>query len=85
LRPDVVLFGELLPPGAFEFAAQRAARCEICLVIGTSGLVYPAASLPEIAKSAGAFVCEINPEPTGLSDFCDAVVAGNAGDVLPQI
>ena len=85
LRPDVVLFGELLPPGTFEFAAQRAERCEICLVIGTSGLVYPAASLPEIAKSAGAFVCEINPEPTGLSSLCDAVIAGKAGDVLPRI
>jgi NAD-dependent deacetylase len=84
-RPDVVLFGELLPPGAFEYAAQRAARCEICLVIGTSGLVYPAASLPEVAKSAGAFVCEINPEVTDLSPMCDAVVKGKAGEVLPLL
>jgi NAD-dependent SIR2 family protein deacetylase len=85
LRPDVVLFGELLPHGAFEFAAQRASRCELCIVIGTSGLVYPAASLPELAKSAGAFVCEINPEPTGLSSFCDEVIAAKAGDVLAQL
>ncbi len=85
LRPDVVLFGEMLPPGAFEFAAQRASRCEICFVIGTSGLVYPAASLPEMAKSAGAFVCEINPEPTDLSPMWDAVIKGKAGDVLPRI
>lgn len=85
LRPDVVLFGELLPPGAFEFAVQRAARCEICLVIGTSGLVYPAASLPEVAKSAGAFVCEINPEPSGLASLCDEVIAAKAGELLPRI
>jgi NAD-dependent deacetylase len=85
LRPDVVLFGELLPAGVFEFAAERAARCELCLVIGTSGLVYPAASLPEIAKSAGAFVCEINPEPTPLSDLCDEVISGKAGEVLPLL
>lgn len=85
LRPDVVLFGELLPPGAFEFAVQRASRCELCFVIGTSGLVYPAASLPEVAKSAGAFVCEINPEPSGLSSLCDEVIAAKAGDVLPRI
>lgn len=85
LRPDVVLFGELLPPGTFEFAAQRASRCELCFVIGTSGLVYPAASLPEVAKSAGAFVCEVNPEPTDLSHLCDAVIKGKAGEVLPQL
>lgn len=85
LRPDVVLFGEMLPPGAFEFAAARASRCEICFVIGTSALVYPAASLPEMAKSAGAFVCEINRETTDLSPLCDAVVKGKAGEVLPQL
>jgi NAD-dependent deacetylase len=82
LRPDVVLFGEMLPPGAFEFAARRASGCELCLVIGTSGLVYPAAGLPEIAKAAGAYVCEVNPERTPLSSLCDEVLTGNAGDVL---
>ena len=83
LRPDVVLFGEMLPPGAFELAAERAARCELCFVIGTSGLVYPAAGLPEIARSAGAFVCEVNPERTPLSSLCDEVLMGKAGEVLP--
>ena len=85
LRPDVVLFGEMLPPGAFEFALERASSCELCFVIGTSGLVYPAASLPEVAMSSGAFVCEVNPEPTPLSDFCDEVIMGKAGEVLPRI
>lgn len=83
LRPDVVLFGEMLPPGVFEFAAARASRCELCLVIGTSGLVYPAASLPEMAKAAGAFVCEINPEPTDL--MWDEAIKGKAGEVLPLL
>ena len=83
LRPDVVLFGEMLPPGAFELAVERAAACELCLVIGTSALVYPAASLPEIAKTSGAFVCEVNPERTPLSDLCNEVITGTAGDVLP--
>jgi NAD-dependent deacetylase len=85
LRPDVVLFGEVLPAGAFEVAAERAASCELCIVIGTSGLVYPAAGLPEIAKSAGAFLCEINPEPTPLSRLCDEVVMGKAGEILPLL
>jgi len=83
LRPDVVLFGELLPPGAFELAAERAAGCDLCVVIGTSGLVYPAAGLPEIACSAGAYLCEVNPEPTPLSRICDEVLMGKAGEVLP--
>ena len=83
LRPDVVLFGEMLPPGAFETAAERAADCELCFVIGTSALVYPAASLPEIASSAGAYVCEINPETTPLSNLCDETLMGKAGEVLP--
>jgi NAD-dependent deacetylase len=85
LRTDVVLFGEMLPPGAFEFAQERASRCELCFVIGTSGLVYPAASLPEVAQSSGAFLCEINPEPTPLSSLCDEVIMGKAGEVLPRI
>jgi NAD-dependent deacetylase len=83
LRPDVVLFGEMLPPGAFELAAQRASNCELCFVLGTSGLVYPAAGLPEIAKAAGAYVCEVNPERTPLSPLCDEVLTGKAGEVLP--
>ena len=83
LRPDVVLFGEMLPPGAFEFAAARAGACELCFVVGTSALVYPAAALPEIAKGAGAYVVEVNPERTPLSSLCDEVLTGKAGEVLP--
>ena len=85
VRPDVVLFGEMLPAGAFEQAAAAAANCELCFVIGTSALVYPAAGLPEIARDAGAFVCEVNPERTPLSDLCDESLMGRAGDVLPLI
>ena len=85
LRPDVVLFGETLPPGAFELAFEVAAQCDFCLVVGTSGLVYPAAGLPEIAKQAGAYLCEVNPERTPLSDLCDVVLTGKAGELLPQL
>ncbi len=85
LRPDVVLFGEMLPPGAFERAADAAQRCELCLVVGTSAVVYPAASIPEIAKGNGAYLVEVNPERTPLSDFCDEVLTGKAGEMLPQL
>jgi NAD-dependent deacetylase len=83
LRPDVVLFGEMLPAGAFELATQKASACELCIVVGTSALVYPAASLPEVAKANGAYLCEVNPETTPLSRICDAVLTGKAGDLLP--
>jgi len=85
LRPDVVLFGEMLPRGAFEFASSKAASCDLCFVIGTSALVYPAAGLPGIARAAGAYVCEVNPERTPLSDLCDEVITGKAGEVVPRI
>lgn len=85
VRPDVVLFGEMLPPGAFELAAEKASECELCFVVGTSAIVYPAAALPEIAKAAGAYVCEVNPERTPLSDCCDEVLTGRAGEVLPLL
>jgi NAD-dependent deacetylase len=85
LRPDVVLFGEMLPAGAFELAAQRASECELCFVIGTSALVYPAAALPEIAKASGAYVIEVNPERTFLSDLCDVALTGKAGELLPLL
>jgi NAD-dependent deacetylase len=77
-----VLFGELLPAGAFECAAKAASTCDLCFVIGTSALVYPAASLPEIAKTNGAYLCEVNPERTPLSNMCDAVLTGKAGELL---
>jgi NAD-dependent deacetylase len=85
LRPDVVLFGEMLPRGAFEFASSKAATCDLCFVIGTSALVYPAAGLPGIASAAGAYLCEVNPERTPLSDLCDEVITGKAGEVVPLI
>ncbi len=83
MRPDVVLFGEMLPAGVFERAAEKAAQAELCFVVGTSALVYPAAGLPEIARAAGAYVVEVNPELTPLSDLCHEVIQGRAGAVLP--
>lgn len=83
LRPDVVLFGEMLPDGAFEQAETRARDCDLFFSIGTSALVYPAAALPVIAKRSGAYLVEVNPEPTELSDLCDVTLQGKAGEILP--
>ena len=85
LRPDVVLFGEMLPTGAYENAAMRAGDCDLCFVVGTSAVVYPAAALPEIARAAGAYVVEVNPERTPLSDSCNEVITGKAGEILPLL
>ncbi len=85
LRPDVVLFGEMLPAGAFEEAEIAAARCDACLVIGTSGVVYPAALIPLAARDAGAAVIEINPEATDLTPHLTLSLRGRAGDIVPRL
>lgn len=85
MRPDVVLFGEMLPARVFERAMQAALRCDLCFVIGTSALVYPAMQLPEIAHNAGAYMVEINPERTPFSALCHATLQGSAGEVLKTV
>jgi NAD-dependent deacetylase len=85
LRPDVVWFGEMLDPTNLERAFQVSASCEVMLVVGTSGLVHPAAGFPEDAKRAGAFVMEINPEPTPISAVADAWIRSGARDALVEI
>ncbi len=85
LRPDVVLFGEMLPIGAFEKAERKARECDLFFIIGTSALVYPAARLAEIAKFSGAKLIEINPEETPLTPFCDYTYRGKAGEILTSV
>ena len=85
MRPDVVLFGEMLPERVWMSAAERAATCDLCFVVGTSAVVYPAAGLPLVARAAGAYVVEINPERTPLSEVCDETFEGPAGEILPLI
>ena len=83
VRPDVVLFGEMLPFGVFQKAERRARECDLFFVVGTSALVYPAAGLAEIAKFSGAFVAEINPEETPMTLLCDFTLRGKGGEILP--
>jgi NAD-dependent deacetylase len=84
LRPGVVMFGEALDPATIA-AAQRATACDVFLVIGTSALVWPAAGLATEARRRGAFLVEINPEATGLTDDVDLALQGAAGEVLHRI
>jgi NAD-dependent deacetylase len=75
-RPDVVLFGELLPEGVFERAEQAASSADLFFVVGTSAVVYPAAALPITAKRRGARLIEVNPEQTDISVFADVTLLG---------
>jgi NAD-dependent deacetylase len=86
LRPDCVFFGEMIPQNALERAGMLASQCEVVIVIGTSALVQPAASIPVAAKTSKAFVIEINPEPTPLSDsIADITLLGDAGSVMTDL
>ena len=85
LRPGVVWFGESLPQGAIQAAFEAAHRCGLMLVIGTSGVVQPAASLVDAAKAFGASVIEVNPNQSELSYLADVCVRSGCRDALPAI
>lgn len=85
VRPDVVWFGEPLPTGVIERADTLARSCDAMLVVGTSGIVYPAAALPAAARAAGAAVIEVNTQPSELTQRVDIFLQGPAGEVLPRL
>jgi len=85
IRPDVVWFGELLPERVLAEAWDLAAACGVMLVVGTSGLVQPAAQLPFIARDAGATVIEVNPDASAVSAAAHIACRGPAGVVLPAL
>nr|WP_281497009.1 NAD-dependent deacylase [Ornithinimicrobium sp. F0845] len=88
VRPGVVWFGEMLPEEAVrttEDAIEALAPGDVCLVVGTSGIVFPAAGYPAMALAKGATVIEVNPVETDISDMCHHVVRGTAANVLPEL
>ena len=86
LKPDVVFFGEPIPWEAQTASFKESKSCSMVLVIGTSAVVYPAASIPITAKERGATVIEINMERTPLTDqISDYLIPGSAGETIPAI
>lgn len=85
LRPGVVWFGEPLAAETWADAKKAARECDVLLVAGTSALVYPAASLAPLARSAGAKVIEVNTEETPLSGLVDFSLRGKSGEILPLL
>jgi NAD-dependent deacetylase len=83
LRPNVVWFGEMLDPAILDLAYRAIEACQVMLVIGTSGVVQPAASMGAAARGHGAFVAEINLEPTPYTGAYDISILGKSGEVLP--
>ncbi|MEV4510974.1 NAD-dependent deacylase [Dactylosporangium sp. NPDC049525] len=85
VRPGVVWFGEQLPAAALDAAIEAASTCDVLLTVGTSGVVYPAAEIPRIARRCGATVIQVNPEPTPLDRVCAVNLRGTAAQVLPAL
>jgi len=85
LRPDVVWFGEMLPPGATQAAFAAAARAQACLVVGTTGAVYPAAGVAHEAQRAGAPLIVVDPGETDYDAMADLKLVGAAGEILPAL
>jgi NAD-dependent deacetylase len=85
LRPDVVWFGEPLDDVALGEALERARTADVCLVVGTSAVVQPAASLAMVTKREGGQLIEVNPDTTPLTLLADVSIRGTAADVVPRI
>ncbi len=85
LRPHIVWFGESLNPDDIDRSMNALSSSEILLIIGTSGVVQPAASFASAAKSSGAYVVEINLEQTPHSDIVDEILIGRASEVVPEL
>lgn len=85
IRPDVVWFGEYLPLDEFKESEKAAKKADIFIIVGTSAIVYPAASMIFVAKESGAYLIEINLKKTEITEIADRSFFGKAGVVLPNI
>jgi NAD-dependent deacetylase len=85
IRPEVVWFGEMLPEDTIAAAQEAAARCDVMIVVGTSGVVYPAADLPWSAQRAGAALIDVNPDRTPYSGSAAVFLKGPSGVMLPKV
>ncbi|HOV89910.1 MAG TPA: NAD-dependent deacylase [Syntrophorhabdaceae bacterium] len=85
VRPDVVWFGESIPGEYIQRSYEAMNRCDTLIVAGTSGVVYPVASFPQMVKDNGGFVIEVNIEETPISQIADISLYGASGDILPML
>ena len=85
IKLDTVMFGEPIPPVVLQECKDQTERCDLMLLVGTSGTVNPAAQLPLLARAHGAMLIEVNPMETALSAQCDLSLHGPAGELLPLL
>lgn len=85
IRPSVVWFGEILPEKEMRTALDAVRNCDCMLVVGTSGVVYPVAELPSMARRSGAAVIDVNPERSPISEMADCFLQGKAGEIVPRL
>lgn len=85
IRPDVVWFGEALPMDIFSAGERAAEQSDICFIVGTSAVVYPAAYIPISAKQSGSYLVEVNVDKTEISSSVDLSLQGKSGEILPEI
>lgn len=84
-RPNVVWFGEIIPMNVIDISLKAVEECDVMLIVGTSGIVEPAASMGLVAKQTGKPVIEINLEYTPNSGLFDMTILGKSGEVLPLL
>jgi NAD-dependent deacetylase len=82
IKTATISFGQQMPEGPMLRAAQEIEACDLCIVLGSSLVVYPAAAFPETAKRRGSKLAIVNREETGLDDIADLVIHGGIGDVM---
>ena len=85
LKPGVVMFGESIPEDALKTAFSFAESVDLVITAGTSSIVYPAASIPEVAKASGAKLIEINPDRTPISSISDISIRATSRDALESL
>lgn len=85
LRPHIVWFGESLDPQVLSKSLQAIQQCDVLLIVGTSGIVYPAASFAPMAKQSGAMVVEVNLDPPPSASYVDVYLQGRAKDLVPAL
>lgn len=85
MRPDITWFGDSLREDVVQAASKAIAGCELLISIGTSGVVYPAAALPQLAQRAGAFLIEVNPEETPMSALYDVCLRAKASEAMQAL